>query len=601
MKLPKALLIAVLAGAAAAVAEAQDSTSHTEGAFVVKKENIIDITSGSEEITDAVYNKLTDSSLPEGSTNTSPIPIVKDGQGTLKISDRNSFGVTTPFVVREGTVKISNTAVTSKLSKPNNFVPYIAIGGNNATLELDRSSITHYSSESTNYAGALSIGTPDGSGTVKLTNKSTLHTDHFFFAGDPDGQRYNYTGEIGTGYGKFTENYSKDETTEAETYKRYEGGSFNTRTTITAESGSVISAGTSFQLSDVDIVVSGDGSKLMDNTRALALNAGDRGSFFGYERTYTDGITTDVTIKDGADFDCNWSLYTGGYTRKEAVTDANRNRVNISIEGKDKETNKASTFSVNGLLALGDNTCPGETADATSETNLSISGGAKAEVNVVTVGKVGKATITVGEESSITANANAKYNTAVTGDSTTPVISIYNNGILCNAGTIAVDTIMTGGQFIAKDGSSMASLEATGGEFQVGGSIDAWGDIALTNAEFIFADGAVIDLNGKDFTFGEGSSITIIMSGLETQLVMLADADSTYEIQGITFNNAGSVTGLDRDLTVTLLSSADADPENALTVTLSASKVTVNPVPEPTTATLSLLALAGLAARRRRK
>lgn len=147
----------------------------------------------------------------------------------------------------------------------------------------------------------------------------------------------------------------------------------------------------------------------------------------------------------------------------------------------------------------------------------------------------------------------------------------------------------------------MASLEATGGEFQVGGSIDAWGDIALTNAEFIFADGAVIDLNGKDFTFGEGSSITIIMSGLETQLVMLADADSTYEIQGITFNNAGSVTGLDRDLTVTLLSSADADPENALTVTLSASKVTVNPVPEPTTATLSLLALAGLAARRRRK
>ena len=342
--------------------------------------------------------------------------------------------------------------------------------------------------------------------------------------------------------------------------------------------------------------MSGDGSKLIDNTRNVALSQPDRGSYFGYERSYTDGVTTNVTIKDGADYDCNWNLSTGGYIRTEEVTDANRNRVNITVSGKDSETNKASTLSVVGVLALGDNLCPGETADASSETTLSVTGGAEAKLNVVTVGKVGSATITVDADSSIQANENAKYDTAVTGDVTAPVITLYNNGKIDNSGSIELATTMVGGTFIAKDGSEMAALDATGGVFQVGGAIDAWGDITLTNAEFIFADGAVIDLNGKNFTFGDGTSITIILQD-PTDAIMLLDAETEY--QGITLKNAGSVFGLDNEVEVTL---AYANGTQIGTSKVKVSTVTsVSNVPEPTTATLSLLALAGLAARRRRK
>ena len=126
-----------------------------------------------------------------------------------------------------------------------------------------------------------------------------------------------------------------------------------------------------------------------------------------------------------------------------------------------------------------------------------------------------------------------------------------------------------------------------------------FGDVSLSDTEFVFTDGTVIDLNGNDFTFGEGSSITIIMEQLGSEVVMLAATDTDCTIQGITFDNAGLVSVLDDDIQVTLLSSAD-DTEGT-TVTLKASSVTINSaaVPEPATSTLSLLALAALAARRR--
>ena len=180
-----------------------------------------------------------------------------------------------------------------------------------------------------------------------------------------------------------------------------------------------------------------------------------------------------------------------------------------------------------------------------------------------------------------------------------------------NSGTIGgAITLWESGRLVTLNGSEISAVDAKGGVFQVGGSldsdgkftsvtgaaIDAWGDIALTEADFIFADGAVIDLHGNDFSFS-GGEICIIMQDA-AQLVLLADEGATpYQIQGITFNNAGSVAGLEEGVTVTVQS---ASGQTIGSTTLSSSKVRVNNVPEPTTATLSLLALAGLAARRRR-
>lgn len=203
--------------------------------------------------------------------------------------------------------------------------------------------------------------------------------------------------------------------------------------------------------------------------------------------------STTLNVADGATF----------YSGKKMTTgdgDASSTSVNV--------TN--ATFIVESTVTLG---CK----DNNSTAEFNAGNGADVKINSLEMG-------TKGSTATMLIAAGAKY----TGSS----VKIGQKGTFTLEGSMELENSLTleGGQFIAKDGSSMASLDATGGIFAVDGTVDAWGDISLSNAEFIFADGAVIDLNGNDFTFGDGNSITIIMSKLETQLVMLADTDSVYEI-----------------------------------------------------------------------
>lgn len=76
-----------------------------------------------------------------------------------------------------------------------------------------------------------------------------------------------------------------------------------------------------------------------------------------------------------------------------------------------------------------------------------------------------------------------------------------------------------------------------------------FGDVSLSDTEFVFTDGTVIDLNGNDFTFGEGSTITIIMEQLGTEVVMLAATNTDYTIQGRSSAAAASFLAEARPLT----------------------------------------------------
>ncbi len=85
------------------------------------------------------------------------------------------------------------------------------------------------------------------------------------------------------------------------------------------------------------------------------------------------------------------------------------------------------------------------------------------------------------------------------------------------------------------------------------------------------------------------------MHTITLKLVSLNDIADEYAL----FTNADTVTGLE-NLTVVVSDNAG----NNETMTLSVGKdgsISAVTVPEPTTATLSLLALAGLAVRRRRR
>lgn len=640
-RLPKALLLALLASSS--IYAEEDRT----GAFLVKDENIIstttDVTENVQDGETPYADKLQQGAI-SGSVATAPLPIVKDGAGELTINgvDKNTttLQIVNPIVVREGTLKLQNVTAESKMGAPTNFVPYISIGGKSANLVLDGANVQHYSKTSgNNSVGALNIGTADGAGHVVLVNGSLLHTDHVFMAGDPDGQRYNYTHPVGTGYVKYT--YSLSGEGENAVATRYSGGDSG-QSSIKIYGGSTVSAGTSLQFSNVNVLVSGVGSKLIDNTSNTALSGGFQGSYFGYETSYEGGVKTDLTIEKGASYECNWNLYTGGRTRTAGleITDENRNYVNITVGSKEEE-GKTSTMSVAGHLSLGGNLCVGESADTESLTTFTVMGGAKAYLNVVTVGQTGegKAIMEVGAGSSILKHNAPKYdnNTAenTTRGETAPVIRVGGNGTLINKGTIDLDiTVQSGGTYVGdaagKNSMEMLVFGSTFNKFDhvftaldgsiidglvmTTGTINISGNVKMTN--FLLGEGVGVEwddvFNSNDFkedapplTFNIDLNSVIdardsVYFQLTTEDIYVHLGDQEFDVNtmsAFTILSSAALTLTDKPYHVYFVDSQGEIVQEHMMVLDSNGRMVI---PEPATATLSLLALMGLAARRRR-
>lgn len=167
---------------------------------------------------------------------------------------------------------------------------------------------------------------------------------------------------------------------------------------------------------------------------------------------------------------------------------------------------------------------------------------------------------------------------------------IITDGELVNSGTINTSVNMTGGTLVAEAGSKIAGISATGGDILVEGDFTMTSDLMLDgDAELIFADADyTIDLGKYDVVFTGNSSIALTLGDADISEVVLftgakEDTYSGYKVALL--DEEGNSTG-----TAVMEYNEDG------TVTLDAAAV-----PEPTTATLSLLALAALAARRRRK
>lgn len=102
-------------------------------------------------------------------------------------------------------------------------------------------------------------------------------------------------------------------------------------------------------------------------------------------------------------------------------------------------------------------------------------------------------------------------------------------------------------------------------------------------------------LGGTNYTLSEGGETTAALTLNYT--VENGNLCYTYTFNGETSEKMTAAEGIDTSLAWQPLLAWDWNNPTAFTVT----DVTFSMVPEPTTATLSLLALAGLAARRRRK
>ncbi|MBR5895855.1 MAG: hypothetical protein IKZ13_09970 [Akkermansia sp.] len=163
------------------------------------------------------------------------------------------------------------------------------------------------------------------------------------------------------------------------------------------------------------------------------------------------------------------------------------------------------------------------------------------------------------------------------------------SGITMNSGTLQFlgdcqtgDLILNGGTIYF--GESAVTLSEEGLASTV--TTVTTGAMTLNSGTIYVADNYVIDLRGEALILTE--NVNIVMS--------VASLDNA---EGLTvFAEAGNVEGLDK-LSVTLVDETGTEKEMAVSYNSDGSVVT-STIPEPTTATLSLLALAALAARRRR-
>lgn len=151
--------------------------------------------------------------------------------------------------------------------------------------------------------------------------------------------------------------------------------------------------------------------------------------------------------------------------------------------------------------------------------------------------------------------------------------------------TITMATVVDGGQMTMYRGS-FDSLELKEGTLNVNGDI-ATGALTLNGGEVIFYEGASLDLGGESLVLSDNVTITIKASSL----------DAIVSQDYVLFTNVEGIEGADLTINV------DAGDAGTSTVKLAMAQngSVVVVVPEPATATLSLLALCGLAARRRRK
>ena len=200
--------------------------------------------------------------------------------------------------------------------------------------------------------------------------------------------------------------------------------------------------------------------------------------------------------------------------------------------------------------------------------------------------------------------SNISMNTEVKGGSLNVQGYATMNGITLNGGAVNVvnkansdfniskidspidlgNITVENGTLSLEEAAISSDVTMNSGELNIIGDVET-GALTLIGGTLNFSANSTIDLGGEGLILGDNVAITL-------------NVDSLDNIEGVTlFKTTGNVTGLDA-LTVTFVDATGAEKEAA--VSFSNGSVVTGTIPEPATATLSLLALAGLAARRRR-
>ena len=509
---------------------------------------------------------------------------VKDSSNTAAIT--GSFNMDTRLIVREGTLSVSNATITQQC---NGIGDFLIVGGNkvdnvSTTLILDKAQIIQTDAGYSGYNKSITVGNKDGEGSLIMRNNSVVKSGQLFHGG-----YYSYNDVAKGSYKNTTgnETYFANDTPKAGH--------------LQIESGSKLYAGTGYMICDMDITIDGVGSEFIGCSRSMIDSGAGSASWLGDN----DGCTSKIDVKAGG------AMKT--YNRLH-MSDSNA-ETHITVSGNKKE-NKNSLFAAYNRVSLATQSKQG-TVSITANDNATVhladaTMGAAGASNKVTIDIDGTSSYTgmaltlnegaefknngrveltsgtiitkwrddrhIGLEASLPDYENARNPWDVQSVDVASTLTM-NGGKFTNNGTLSVDTInLNGGDLILGEGATLElMLDDTAALIFGDGSLELAANTTLVNVKLIVNSISTFSMRSETVDF-------ILASGNTQSVDDFYEMLESEEVQ-VTFEDAAG----------TELSgySIDRNEQGQLVVTES--------VPEPTTATLSLLALAGLAARRRRK
>lgn len=275
-----------------------------------------------------------------------------------------------------------------------------------------------------------------------------------------------------------------------------------------------------------------------------------------------------------------------------------------------QKTNEASTEkstitqSGGGIINL-NGAYEGATFDITQKEN----GGTINLNGNMTAGQVSQSagTLNIGENVTLTADSVSVGSdmvvngnlTAATEDS---LLSIVGQGHLENSGSIGMDILLEGGELTAVNGSTFTNVVATSGTIYLGDAVSFDSLTLGSNAEIALytlrnAQNGVTVYVGKGGAVADnvtiGNNVTFIVETEDTAEDLVGQNLTIFQKQDGTIYDLDEAKLIVKDSTGTETEvSFSSNGDGTVNIT--------GNIPEPTTATLSLLALAALAARRRR-
>ena len=625
-----ALLATICTGAAQASIYAPGG-----GLIVTKEQEDVTITQDTTGITAPAINGTTQYA-----------PFVKDGAGNAVID--GNLNMTAALYVREGKLTISGTDTTVTINPgwgslvSGNAPTIFSVAGTNttgsnsediyATLVIDGATVK------TAQGAALNVGGPDGNGALLLTNGAKVYNTpqgsslfigyeqsnikasnvHGTTVSGTDSTRYqgSYTpsadnevsfgrgivtveggSELWTGYsGLYLGEGELNISGNSKVYSGYDSGKLEYANPFVSQLGAKAHSTSVVNITDGGLLSIGGylctGCYDTQGNTKVTINIEDKGSvlsagvknaeaghfaYLGTAGKITSDLDINITKGGHANF---YGVYMGAEEEEHNQT------VDISVDSQSSMKVNTALEMYNGAVI--------DNKGTTTTNDLSMSGSSEFK-NDGTLVITGTATLNGGKLvnngtiSNVSADAAEEYAVATLAeDADAFLITVATGATYENNGTNLLATLVDGGSLTLGANSVNGIIRADSGDVEVLG--DCFTDtLTLNGGNITFALGAQI-------TMADGASLYI--GDDVTFVVNVGSIDNLVGLEVELFTNVADTSALDGTI-ITLVDTQKQTTQVTVSAIDNGFKVT-GVVPEPTTATLSLLALAALAARRRR-